>query len=125
MTQQEFEQRTKTKIDPSDFMNKVTPVYFSADIEKDDFCKAYMQIRDGGDNLIVKALINEIESLKSELKLHDLFMDQVITQHGDDSAMRTACIDIVGTKGYVEKELKLGVDLNEDDREFLLNKLRS
>lgn len=121
MLQEEFTDRTGYVPQGDEFF-KIHEMYMSTDLDKDDFCKAWVHEK--------KLLVEIVKQTTRARQLHqemDNLADFLITQAEKWSAsdLRKKAIEMLGEREYIRRKVTRGFDLWSDDRELINEILKS
>lgn len=125
MTQKEFEERTGMKPSGEEF-NYIHAVYMNTSMDKDEFCEDFKK---HGDSKIISDVharavnnemkLNEMNSLSKEMADFLVSKSRVY----DDTDFRKMAVRLVGEKVVVTRTIEMGLELWEEDIEYIKSKL--
>ena len=141
MLQSEFYDRTKVTLTGEEYA-RVEEIYNRTKVEKDEFCKLWLEIRNNKildelldhtlkmENLLDKAESSisnhkkelEKERERSEQRMKD-FARKIVERFGDDKAIYDAVEEEFTLDFIVKVKLENRFELEEHEREHLLKKL--
>lgn len=141
MLQSEFYDRTKVTLTGEEYA-RVEKIYNRTKVEKDEFCKLWLEIRNNKildelldhtlkiENLLDKAESSisnhkkelEKERERSEQRMKD-FARKVVENFGDDKAIYDAVEEEFTLDFIIKVKLENDFDLEKHEREHLLKKL--
>lgn len=120
MTQKEFEERTDLKLS-ADSYKEVEECYMNTDLDKDTFCKLWMENPTALKEIEQKTVL--VRRLYEERKcLANFLIDQAEKWSASD--LREKVISMIGEKEYLRRKIAKGYNLWEADKELLDNILR-
>lgn len=120
MTQKEFEERTGLKL-TADGYAEVEQCYMNTDIDKDMFCKLWIECPAALKEIECKTVL--VRELYEERKsLANFLIDQAEKWSASD--LRARAIGMLGEREYLRRKIAKGYNLWEADRE-LLNEILS
>ena len=112
MTQQEFTQRTKVEVSYNEF-NAIHEVYVNSDLDKDEFCKAWMKINA---KRVAQAKAEAKAKAEEEAKFEMLW--DIIMEYGSiatcSNEMHTELAVAILSEKQQENLESLGFDMKED-----------
>jgi len=112
MTQQEFTQRTKVEVSYNEF-NAIHEVYVNSDLDKDEFCKAWMNINA---KRVAQAKADAKAKAEEEAKFEMLW--DIIMEYGSigtcSNEMHTELAVAILSEKQQENLESLGFDMKED-----------
>lgn len=115
MTQKEFEERTGLKI-PAEAYTEVEQCYMNTDLDKDMFCKLWMENPTALKEIERKTVL--VRELYEERKrLSNFLIAQAEKWSASD--LREKAIAMVGEKEYLRRKLAAGYNLWDADKELL------
>ena len=115
MTQKEFEERTGLKL-TSDNYTKVETCYMNTDLDKDVFCKLWMESPEVLKEIERKTVL--VRELYEERKcLTNLLIDQAEKWSASD--LREKAIAMIGEKEYLRRKIAKGYNLWDADKKLL------
>ena len=128
MLQQEFEDRTKMTVTPEEY--KEIEGYYNAasnQIDKDLFCKEWKKY---SDSFLLKDYYERIKFL--EQQVHDMqeYFNPVVNlllrkaDEFDDKDLKAEAIAMVGLKEVIVRKIKISLELDQEDKEYIANNLR-
>lgn len=125
MIQKEFEDRTGMKPTSEEF-NYIHAVYMNTSMDKDEFCEDFKK---HGSSKIISDIharavnyemkLNEINSLSTEMADFLIGKSRVYA----DTDFRKMAVKLVGEKAVVTRTLEMGLELWEEDIEYIKSKL--
>ena len=120
MLQQEFEERTGLKL-PVDGYAEVEKCYMNTDLDKDVFCKLWIENPTALKEIERKTAL--VRELQEERKcLSNLLIDQAEKCSASD--LREMAIAMIGEREYLSRKITKGYNLWEADKELLLDILK-
>lgn len=120
MTKKEFEERTGLKVQ-DDSYSKIEESYMKTDLDKDQFCKSWVENPDALREIEVKTVL--VRELYEERKsLANFLIDQAEKWSASD--LREKAIAMIGEKEYLRRKIARGYNLWDADKELLDNILR-
>lgn len=123
MTKQEFETLYGKPVSQSDFENKINEMYMACgDMDKSIFVNSLKSISDGCNNTIALTLMCEAVKGEKLVKAYDHLIDKIMSYSSEKQVMEEIRNQI-GERAYVKKRLALGLDLSEEDRNYLLTNI--
>lgn len=128
MLQQEFEDRTKMTVTPEEY--KEIEGYYNAasnQIDKYLFCKEWKKY---SDSFLLKDYYERIKFL--EQQVHDMqeFFNPTVNlllrkaDEFDDKDLKAEAIAMVGLKEVIVRKIKMSLELDQEDKEYIANNLR-
>lgn len=115
MTQKEFEDRTGY-IPTGDEFIKIHEMYMNTDLDKDTFCKAWMNNKDLLAEIVTKTIVaRELQAQKD--RMADFLIAQAEKWSASD--LREKAIEMVGDREYIRRKVTRGFNLWYDDRELI------
>lgn len=115
MTQKEFEERTGLKV-PAENYSEVEQCYMNTDLDKDMFCKLWMENPTALKEIERKTVL--VRELYEERKrLSNFLLAQAEKRSASD--LREKAIAMVGEKEYLRRKLAAGYNLWDADKELL------
>lgn len=137
MLREEFENRMGEKVNETTFDQLIHPIYMMSELDKDAFCDEYKL--HGHSRLfqdIAKYAIAQERNVDNVTKLHDAYVDQttrdkILTAEklifiADDTDSREAydlAVALAGQKYVTCFKIREGNELNEQDKQYILNNL--
>ena len=133
MLQKEFEALTGKKVTAAEYA-EIEKVYMAIDnMDKEEFCAAWNEQKFG---YIVGELVKSVQGLtkwrdhwkkqmdEAEEKAEDAAIALLYgaNQHNDES-MKEAAINLVGLDAVVRLDIENGFELNQRERDYILEKL--
>lgn len=125
MIQKEFEDRTGMKPTSEEF-NYIHAVYMNTSMDKDEFCEDFKK---HGSSKIISDI--HARAVNYEMKLNE--MNSLSTEMADfligksrvyaDTDFRKMAVKLVGEKAVVTRTLEMGLELWEEDIEYIKSKL--
>lgn len=125
MIQKEFEDRTGMKPTSEEF-NYIHAVYMNTSMDKDEFCEDFKK---HGSSKIISDI--HARAVNYEMKLNE--MNSLSTEMADfligksrvyaDTDFRKMAVKLVGEKAVVTRALEMGLELWEEDIEYIKSKL--
>lgn len=125
MIQKEFEDRTGMKPTSEEF-NYIHAVYMNTSMDKDEFCEDFKK---HGSSKIISDI--HARAVNYEIKLNE--MNSLSTEMADfligksrvyaDTDFRKMAVKLVGEKAVVTRTLEMGLELWEEDIEYIKSKL--
>lgn len=125
MIQKEFEDRTGMKPTSEEF-NYIHAVYMNTSMDKDEFCEDFKK---HGSSKIISDI--HARAVNYEMKLNE--MNSLSTEMADfligksrvyaDTDFRKMAVKLVGEKEVVTRTLEMGLELWEEDIEYIKSKL--
>ena len=120
MTQKEFEERTGLKLS-ADGYTEVEECYMNTDLDKDAFCKLWMENPTALKEIERKTVL--VRELYEERKcLTNLLIDQAEKWSASD--LRDKAISMIGEKEYLHRKIFRNFNLWEVDKDLLLELLK-
>lgn len=120
MLQQEFEERTGLKL-PVDSYTEVEECYVNTDLDKDAFCKLWIENPTALKEIERKTVL--VRELYEERKcLSNFLIDQAEKWSASD--LREKAISMIGEREYLRRKIAKGYNLWEADKELLLDILK-
>lgn len=120
MTQKEFEERTGLKLS-ADGYTEVEECYMNTDLDKDAFCKLWMENPTALKEIERKTVL--VRELYEERKcLTNLLIDQAEKWSASD--LREKAIAMIGEKEYLRRKITKGYNLWDADKKLLDEILR-
>lgn len=133
MTQQEFTQRTGIEVETMQYA-AIEQVYMYTELDKDDFCADYKK---HGDSVIISHLVNELDKTTYErgrahasLKEYKALMQDIAEmlihkadEHMDEELYNSA-INIIGVEECIKYKLINDLELDKQDKEYILKVLK-
>ncbi len=120
MLKKEFEERTGLKL-TEDGYKEVEECYMNTDLDKDAFCKLWMDNPTALKEIERKTVL--VRELYEERKcLTNFLIEQA--QKWSATDLREKAIAMVGEKEYIRRKLAMKYDLWELDKELLLEILK-
>lgn len=120
MLKKEFEERTGLKL-TEDGYKEVEECYMNTDLDKDAFCKLWMENPTALKEIERKTVL--VRELYEERKcLTNFLIEQA--QKWSATDLREKAIAMVGEKEYIRRKLAMKYDLWELDKELLLEILK-
>lgn len=120
MTQKEFEERTGLKLS-ADGYTEVEECYMNTDLDKDAFCKLWMENPTALKEIERKTVL--VRELYEERKcLTNLLIDQAEKWSASD--LREKAIAMIGEKEYLRRKIAKGYNLWDADKKLLDEILR-
>ena len=120
MLQQEFEERTGLKL-PVDGYAEVEECYMNTDLDKDMFCKLWMENPSALKEIEKKTVLAR-ELYKERKCLSNFLIDQAEKWSASD--LREKAITMIGEREYLRRKITKGYNLWEADKELLLDILK-
>lgn len=115
MTQKEFEERTGLKLS-ADGYTEVEECYMNTDLDKDAFCKLWMENPTALKEIERKTVL--VRELYEERKcLTNLLIDQAEKWSASD--LREKAIAMIGEKEYLRRKIAKGYNLWDADKKLL------
>ena len=115
MTQKEFEERTGLKLS-ADGYTEVEEGYMNTDLDKDAFCKLWMENPTALKEIERKTVL--VRELYEERKcLTNLLIDQAEKWSASD--LREKAIAMIGEKEYLRRKIAKGYNLWDADKKLL------
>lgn len=137
MTREEYEARMGEKVDETTFNEFIHPIYMMTELGKDAFCdecKLHGHSRLLQD--IAKYAIAQEKGVDNVTKMHDAYVDQTIRDKilaaeklifiADDTDSTEAydlAVALAGQKYVTSFRVREGIDLNGQDKQYILNNL--
>lgn len=120
MLQQEFEERTGLKLKADDY-TKVEEIYMNTDLDKDLFCKLWIENPTALKEIERKTVL--VRKLYEERKsIENFLIDQ--SEKWIASELREKVISMIGEREYLRRKIEKGYNIWEDDKELLLDILK-
>ena len=142
MLQKEFEERIGRSVTEQEYLEANAMYENAGDMDKDEFCREWLKI---GNARLVKCLaektyqlnkaLNEKELLHKEaveiisdaadaiLEIEKVVLNGGRTEHIAELLDRKAWW-LVGAKEVVLRKIKKGIELSEDDKDYILRNMR-
>ena len=118
MTQKEFTDRTGYTPQDDEFI-QIHEMYMSTDLDKDDFCKAWVHEKKLLAE-IVKQTVRARELHQEKDRLADFLIAQAEKWSASD--LREKAIEMLGYREYIRRKVSRGFNLWYDDR-VLINEI--
>lgn len=120
MLQQEFEKRTGLKLS-ADGYAEVEECYMNTDLDKDMFCKLWMENPSALKEIEKKTVLTR-ELYEERKCLSNFLIDQAEKWSASD--LREKAITMIGEREYLRRKITKGYNLWEADKELLLDILK-
>lgn len=120
MLQQEFEERTGLKLS-ADGYAEVEECYMNTDLDKDMFCKLWMEPPSALKEIEKKTVLTR-ELYEERKCLSNFLIDQAEKWSASD--LREKAITMIGEREYLRRKITKGYNLWEADKELLLDILK-
>lgn len=125
MTQKEFEERTGIKLTEEEF-KFINNLYINCSMEKDEFCNEYKKV--AGSKLLYEIQTNleaSQEAIRITTEKEKHIADFLISKSRvySDTDFRKMAERLVGEKEVVTRTLEMGIQLWEEDIEYIKSKL--
>lgn len=120
MTQKEFEEKTGKPVTAEVYAN-IEKVYMNTNLDKDEFCKAYMKAPQTLVELEKQTVLAR-ELYEERDKMADFLIEQAEKWSAPD--LREKAISILGEREYIRRKIEKGYNLWEVDREMLVEILK-
>lgn len=137
MTREEYEARMGEKVNETTFDEFIHPIYMMTELDKDAFCDEYKL--HGHSRLlqdIAHYAIAQEKGVDNVTKLHDAYVDQTtrdkiltaeklifIADDTDSTEAYDLAVALAGQKYVTSFRVREGIDLNEQDKQYILNNL--
>ena len=137
MLREEFEALMGEKVDETTFDEFIYPISMMTEMDKDAFCEEYKLhghsrlLRD-----IALNAINQMKTIDSFTSGHNEYVDQVtrdkiltaeklifIADDTDSTEAYDLAVALAGQKYVTSFRVREGIDLNEQDKQYILNNL--
>lgn len=120
MNKKEFEERTGLKVQ-DDSYSKIEESYMKTDLDKDQFCKLWVENPDALREIETKTVL--VRELYEERKsLANFLIDQAEKWSASD--LREKAIAMIGEKEYLRRKIARGYNLWDADKKLLDEILR-
>ena len=142
MLQKEFEERIGRSVTEQEYLEANAMYENAGDMDKDEFCREWLKI---GNSRLVKCLAEKIYQLNKALQEKELILKESkeicsdaadamleIEQdilNGETTEHITELLDLkawwlVGAKEVVLRKIKMGMDLSENDKNYINEHLK-
>lgn len=119
MLQKEFEERIGRSVTELEYLEANAMYENAGDMDKDEFCREWLKI---GSCRLVKCLAEKTYQLGKALSEQKL-LHQEATEHITELLDRKAWW-LVGAKEVVLRKIKMGMDLSENDKNYINEHLK-
>lgn len=128
MLQSEFEERTGLTITPEEY-HEIEKMYNAASeyIDKDLFCKEWKKY---SDSFLLKDYYERIKFLEQQIHVMQEHFNPVVNlllrkaDEFDDKDLKAKAIAMVGLKEVIVRKIKMSLELDQEDKEYIANNLR-
>ena len=120
MTQKEFSERTGYTPTAEEF-NRINEWYMNTDLNKDDFCKAWMT-----DKMLLSEIATKTILVRELARQREDMANYLIAKAEKWSAgdLREKAIEMIGEREYLRRKIEKGFNLCDVDKELLMEVLR-
>ena len=126
MLQHEFEALTGMKVE-EDFYNKVIdPMYMATYMDKQPFCAEFKKNDLGKCQAALDMMEKYYQAMRelTQLKRERSYTVDFLLQQGDTKCDKKA-IALVGHKNVIQRKMEHGIELTDEDKDFIKNELCS